>query len=286
MSHSGSVGQTKGSSSYPVHGFGSVGGKGGVSIEPFLSIGQDRKMGIKKKDKINRMALDFLSPASKRPRQALSLPQNQDGYKYEGSCMGQQKHSLIANGVILKQYRKLGRRQGQGQKIAEVAADLVSIMGLQVANPHDKVEVAKAISAKDFDQKQAKKKPLRVAAPAPANDREAQIRAFYASWEWKRLSYDVKIERGRKCECCGAKAPDVRIHTDHVKPIRHHWHLRLERSNLQVLCEDCNMGKGSRDETDFCALNGSTLQELDQEPGLSKDETERLLMIREQLRLN
>jgi hypothetical protein len=97
-------------------------------------------------------------------------------------------------------------------------------------------------------------------APTPRNKKAAKpsgaakertIKAFYDSWEWKRLSYDVKLERGRKCECCGASAPAVRIHTDHVKPIRHHWELRLDRANLQVLCEDCNMGKGSRDETDF-----------------------------------
>jgi 5-methylcytosine-specific restriction endonuclease McrA len=88
-------------------------------------------------------------------------------------------------------------------------------------------------------------------APAASWPTEDAIRDFYASWDWKRLSYDVKLERGRKCECCGAKAPDVRIHTDHVKPIRRYWHLRLSRSNLQILCEDCNMGKGSRDETDF-----------------------------------
>lgn len=81
--------------------------------------------------------------------------------------------------------------------------------------------------------------------------KEDKLTAFYNSWEWKRLSYAVKQERGRRCECCGAMPPDVRIITDHIKPIRHYWHLRLQRSNLQVLCEDCNRGKGSRDETDF-----------------------------------
>lgn len=99
-------------------------------------------------------------------------------------------------------------------------------------------------------RKKAPKKPaaqpIQICAP-----NEAAIRNFYDSWEWKRLSFDVKLERGRKCECCGAKAPDVRIITDHIKPIRHHWHLRLERANLQILCDDCNMGKGSRNETDF-----------------------------------
>lgn len=38
---------------------------------------------------------------------------------------------------------------------------------------------------------------------------------------------------------------------DHIKPIRKHWHLRLDSNNLQILCDDCNMGKGSRGETDW-----------------------------------
>lgn len=85
----------------------------------------------------------------------------------------------------------------------------------------------------------------------PPRADEVAIRNFYDSWEWKRLSFDVKLERGRVCECCGARPPEVRIITDHIKPIRHYWHLRLDKNNLQVLCDDCNKGKGSRHETDF-----------------------------------
>lgn len=81
---------------------------------------------------------------------------------------------------------------------------------------------------------------------------DGKLKDFYDSPEWRRLSYDVKKERGRRCECCGSTPEHgVRIITDHIKPIRKHWHLRLERSNLQILCDDCNLGKGSRDETDF-----------------------------------
>lgn len=78
------------------------------------------------------------------------------------------------------------------------------------------------------------------------------IDAFYASWEWKRLRYDFLKEKERRCQCCGATPGGrVVIHVDHVRPIRKHWHLRLDASNLQILCQDCNMGKGSRDETDW-----------------------------------
>lgn len=87
--------------------------------------------------------------------------------------------------------------------------------------------------------------------PIKADDRR-NIQQFYLSWQWKRLRYDVLKQRGRRCECCGATPDDaVRIVVDHIKPIRHFWHLRLDQQNLQVLCDDCNMGKGSRDESDW-----------------------------------
>jgi len=75
--------------------------------------------------------------------------------------------------------------------------------------------------------------------------------AFLATFEWRQLRMIVLKKRGPRCECCGAKAPDVQIHVDHVKPRRHYPELALEESNLQILCEVCNHGKGSWDETDW-----------------------------------
>jgi hypothetical protein len=77
-----------------------------------------------------------------------------------------------------------------------------------------------------------------------------KINTFYKSWEWKRLRYEFLKNSDRRCQCCGATPEDgVRLVVDHVKPIRRFWHLRLDITNLQVLCNDCNMGKGSHDET-------------------------------------
>lgn len=85
---------------------------------------------------------------------------------------------------------------------------------------------------------------------------DRKISEFYASWEWKRLRYDFIKDKQRRCECCGASPTDgIRIVVDHIKPIRRFWHLRLDRMNLQMLCDDCNMGKGSRDETDWRQSN-------------------------------
>lgn len=67
--------------------------------------------------------------------------------------------------------------------------------------------------------------------------------------EWMRLRYSVLLEQGRECNCCGSKRGP--FHVDHIKPRLKYPHLALEKSNLQVLCENCNMGKGAWDETDW-----------------------------------
>jgi 5-methylcytosine-specific restriction endonuclease McrA len=81
---------------------------------------------------------------------------------------------------------------------------------------------------------------------------------FYKSWEWRTLRMEAIQKHGRSCQCCGsapgqkdASGAPVRICVDHIKPISKHWHLRLDLSNLQILCDECNQGKGNWSETDF-----------------------------------
>lgn len=76
--------------------------------------------------------------------------------------------------------------------------------------------------------------------------------AFLASYEWKQLRYLAIKKQGRKCQCCGASPTDgVVIHVDHIKSRRTHPGLALDFANLQILCGDCNLGKGNRDSTDW-----------------------------------
>lgn len=75
---------------------------------------------------------------------------------------------------------------------------------------------------------------------------------FYQTKAWKALAYRCKLRDGRKCMCCGATPEDgARIVSDHIKPVRLRWDLRLDPNNIQTLCDDCNLGKGSTDQTDF-----------------------------------
>ena len=80
---------------------------------------------------------------------------------------------------------------------------------------------------------------------------------FYKSPEWRRLRYIVLSKRGNKCECCGQspKTGSV-IHIDHVKPRSIYPELSLAEDNLQVLCDDCNLGKSNMFEDDWRSQGG------------------------------
>lgn len=73
------------------------------------------------------------------------------------------------------------------------------------------------------------------------------IDPFYSSKPWRKLRYQVLLKYSGKCQCCGSRGP---LNVDHIKPRRKYPELEMEISNLQVLCADCNAGKGD-DETDW-----------------------------------
>ena len=75
---------------------------------------------------------------------------------------------------------------------------------------------------------------------------------FLQSWEWTELRYKVLDHYGRECMSCGATKDEGAVMcVDHIKPRAKYPELKLVFENLQVLCHDCNKGKGARDETDF-----------------------------------
>lgn len=86
----------------------------------------------------------------------------------------------------------------------------------------------------------------------PLKDYKKASVAFFEGRAWKELRYKALQVCGGKCQACGASARDGSIlHVDHVKPRYKFPKLELELSNLQVLCADCNIGKGAWDETDW-----------------------------------
>lgn len=64
----------------------------------------------------------------------------------------------------------------------------------------------------------------------------------------KRTRYEVLRRDGFACRCCGAKAPDVELHVDHVTPVALGGN--DDPTNLVAACADCNAGKSSTSPND------------------------------------
>jgi HNH endonuclease len=87
----------------------------------------------------------------------------------------------------------------------------------------------------------------------PSKSLDVTSDEFLQSYPWRQLRLKVLDRYGATCQCCGAQAQRdrVRIHVDHIKPRRYFPELALVESNLQVLCEVCNHGKGNWNQKDW-----------------------------------
>jgi 5-methylcytosine-specific restriction endonuclease McrA len=107
----------------------------------------------------------------------------------------------------------------------------------------------KAIARERIDREAAETR-ARYAEERKANGGEGD---FYTSGKWNRLRYQVLMEANGKCVLCGRSQREhgVVMEVDHIKPRSRYPNLSLVKSNLQVLCFDCNRGKSNRDTTDW-----------------------------------
>jgi len=62
-----------------------------------------------------------------------------------------------------------------------------------------------------------------------------------------RVRYQVLLRDKSTCQVCGRQAPQVRLHVDHIEPVSWEldWRPSDDPDDYQVLCEDCNLGKGN-----------------------------------------
>ena len=83
--------------------------------------------------------------------------------------------------------------------------------------------------------------------------KKAENLTFFSSSDWLRLRVNVLEKYGSSCMMCGRnyREDKVKIHVDHIKPRSKYPELALAMDNLQVLCHECNVGKGNRYETDY-----------------------------------
>lgn len=93
-----------------------------------------------------------------------------------------------------------------------------------------------------------------VAAPSVITVEGADVTSpeFLKTFAWRRLRYKALRMTNGRCECCGASPQTGAVlNVDHIKPRKRRPELALDLFNLQVLCNDCNAGKGNWDDTDW-----------------------------------
>ena len=76
--------------------------------------------------------------------------------------------------------------------------------------------------------------------------------AFLLTYEWRKVRMEALKKYGARCQCCGiTPSHGAVMNVDHIKPRKLFPHLALDINNLQVLCHECNHGKGNWDMTDW-----------------------------------
>lgn len=101
------------------------------------------------------------------------------------------------------------------------------------------------------------KQPRPPATPKPSKVAGVDVTTteFLSTYEWRKTRMVALKKYGARCQCCGATpATGAVIHVDHIKPRKLFPNLALDVDNLQVLCHECNHGKGNWDQTDWRPL--------------------------------
>lgn len=107
-------------------------------------------------------------------------------------------------------------------------------------------------AAMKADRNAARAKVRKKKSKAPWLAKPTSSETFLKSLAWRQIRYLALKNTDGRCQCCGASAADgVQLHVDHIKPRKTHPQLALCLGNLQVLCQDCNIGKGSWDSTNW-----------------------------------
>jgi hypothetical protein len=157
-------------------------------------------------------------------------------------------------------YLVLGEQEAkqsyEGTSLYDLCAKALRKIGINQNSMETKKFVSKNVGTMQtylLRQGQMVKKPATAKTPKkPKKQRIIKFNDdFLNSYEWRKLRLQALLLHGRQCQCCGAKPPNIVLNVDHIKPRKTHPELALTLDNLQVLCHECNHGKGNWLTHDF-----------------------------------
>lgn len=197
-------------------------------------------------------------------------PESEEGYPFHPLCSlwGNEMKQRISQSVIHKYAKsRIGYSSGHEISPYHTATKALEIDGKPQPSGvaykkwvTQNYEFIAAEVAKLPKKLAPKKGPKKAAAPT-----ESSVKAFVSksaidpcsegfleSFEWRSTRMIALKKYGPVCQCCGASpATGAVMHVDHIKPRKFFPHLALDVENLQVLCGECNHGKGNWDTTDW-----------------------------------
>lgn len=175
--------------------------------------------------------------------------------------------AVLCPGGMVKGWKTgcIGMQITQEQKTAFEGAAISRTQGKKRANEYLK---AQGHPRARFSKKE--KKRLRASTVIPPQHGPVVIREVYHipmpppsgvnpssaefldTYEWRRVRMVALKQYGPVCQCCGATPANGSVmHVDHIKPRKLFPQLALDVNNLQILCHECNHGKGNWDMTDW-----------------------------------
>lgn len=156
------------------------------------------------------------------------------------------RYRMHARAGAIRFLKERGVKLGRGENNVSLAAKVSEEMGDPPLGTRGAATVYLVESYK------AGKFPVAPASAMPSQSyrsRRARSLIFFKSDAWLSARYQILCKYGPICMLCGSKQKPM--HVDHIKPRSLFPELALDPGNLQVLCEDCNLGKSNRDDTDF-----------------------------------
>lgn len=122
--------------------------------------------------------------------------------------------------------------------------------------PRGSAEVSKAKAARKKRKKQRPLGSLQSVAkqvnPKTVAGIDVTSDDFLSTFQWRKVRMEALKKYGPRCMCCGATpATGAVMNVDHIKPRKKWPSLALDVNNLQILCHECNHGKGNWDQTDW-----------------------------------
>jgi 5-methylcytosine-specific restriction endonuclease McrA len=163
--------------------------------------------------------------------------------RYPAGCYALNKHEAILLGI---QYPlKAGWIRAYGNMVLTEAQE----ENLALLNTMKRKQARK--TARELTRKERRKQQPVLSSPTYQKTFQAS-KEFLQTYEWRKVRMEALKKYGARCAACGATAMDgVRLHVDHIRPRALYPALALTLENLQILCEECNHGKGNWDITDW-----------------------------------